>query len=191
MSYDSKSYRGTLEGIQPPSSELDVLVSTITTESFVDIIESLRPESAAGLVNFSRELQHHHQPIVVKLHPDADKYRPYGVDRPLGLAAAHNITSRKQFLWKKGLAPGIYTVSKTVFAEQTAGQADLQAKVQENICSYVTLGRAVETMSTRPAYEAEVVDAIDTIFLAAIRATTVYTPLDSPDNPMVLPPASR
>ena len=189
MSYDSKSYRGTLEGVRPPSRDPDIPASPGTTDSFLSIIQSLRPESAADSASFSRVLQHHNRPIVIELLPDEAEYRPYGLGQPLGLAAAHDITRRRRLLWKKGLAPGLYDVTETVFAEQTGSPArtDLQVNIRENVRSVLTLGRAVDTASTRPAHEEEVVQAIDMIFLAAAGVTAAYTPLSSPDNPMVVP----
>jgi hypothetical protein len=187
MSYDSKNYRGTLEGVRPLGRGFNILASPATTDSFVDIIQSVRPEGVADSEGFSEVLQHDDRRIVVELHPDDEYQRLELGEPPLGMAVAHNVARRRRFLWKKGLAPGMYTVTKTVFAEQTADQTDRQTHVQENIRSFVTLGQPVDTLSTRRANEDEVVAAIDTIFMAAAMVTTEYTPVGTPDNPMIAP----
>jgi hypothetical protein len=116
----------------------------------------------------------------------------------LGLAAAYNVAKRRRLLLKKGRNPGIYTITKTVFVEpgENGDKADLQAKVRETTRPLAAYGEPGETIDTRPATEGEVTQAIavvtqayDAEFMAEAGVTTDRAPLDSPDNPMVAPPA--
>lgn len=187
MGYDGNSYKGTLKGNRHLAPDTNIWASPATTDSFIEIVESVRPEGARNSESFSEVLRHDDWPIVVESHPP-ERYQRLGLGQPpLGLAVAHNVARQRRFLWKRGLAPGIYTVTKTVFVEQAAPQLNRQASVQEHVSSFHTLGQRVDSLSTRQANEDEVVAAIDTIFMAAAMVTTEYTPACTPDNPMIAP----
>jgi hypothetical protein len=192
MGYSTGDYRGKLGQVSPPMPAPETLGLPATTDGFIDVIRSLSPpEDAAGPEDFSKILQHDRLPIVVE-HL-GEEHRWLGTGKPFGVAAAHNVARRRRPLLKKGLVPGIYTITKTVFVEQTEGadQSGLAAKVQENFRPLIPLGRPGGTTEVRPATEEEVVQAIDTVFMAAAGITTEYVPSNSPDNPAsvaVVPP---
>ncbi|HEY5235698.1 MAG TPA: hypothetical protein VIJ14_05935, partial [Rhabdochlamydiaceae bacterium] len=83
----------------------------------------------------------------------------------------------------KGLAPGIYTLTKTVYADEDPDSGELQTHVQENVRSFLTLGREVDADTTRRANEEEVTHAIDTLFLSVMEVSVDYLAPSSGDNP--------
>jgi len=185
MSYDSKSYRGTLERGLSPGRDVNVLASHDTTDNFVNLIRSLRPKDRPEPGGFSRTMPQGKRDIIVTLLTEEERQWLGRDGAQLGLASAFAIARQRRFLWKKDLAPGIYTVTKTVYADEDSDHGELQTHVQENVHSIVRLGRPVDTVSTRLANEEEVVQAIDTLFLNAMAVTVDYLAGSSPDNPAI------
>ncbi len=192
MSYDAESYGGSLERPGLKSSRgIKVLASPIATSNFVNLIETLRPEGRPESAGFSRIIKQGGRDVVVTLQTDEERRWMGPADEaPLGMAAAHAITRERKFLLRRGLAPGIYTVSKTVYADEDPDSGELQTHVRENVRSLLTLGRAVDADTTRRANEEEVAHAIDTLFLGAMEVAVDYLAPSSGDNPATAVPVT-
>jgi hypothetical protein len=181
MGYDESNIGGSLPA-HPPSIEAEA--TPAVTGRLIELIEGLRPATSRLGEDFTKLIRHDGKDVVLQYNPHGEPY-PNLRERPLGIAAVHDVSRKRKLLWSRHLAPGLYTVRKTVFVERVEDNYFQQrrANVETRVQTLFTLGRKVNSAEVRPATKAEVVEVIDNLFMASAGVTMAYTADNSPDDP--------